>query len=334
MSNPADTFHFEGFDQPTYTQVPDQFFDVLMTKLSEAELRVLLYIMRHTFGYKKDADPISFNQFLHGIVRKDGTVVDEGSGLKSPTHLSKALKSLEEKGIVEVRRSEDRHRNKQTTIYALRFRRGVVRQGYHPTTRSVVGVLPQAYIQDTTIQETTKQYSNHSKDTVPENDPRPPDTGADVPPVAEPQRPSNGQPTSIKEILAGKPPPRPRSPRKRLPNPQYLATVIRELSAELHDEEHVASNLAQARNLMMRTGLSESALVARVYEARSITKQQGGIVKPAGNGLRNKMPYCFAVLRDLLGLDQERPAPSGLSDDDLDASLDVRPIDPPTGGSG
>ena len=34
-------------------------FDELLPYLSEAELKVLLYIVRRTFGFKKEADAIS-----------------------------------------------------------------------------------------------------------------------------------------------------------------------------------------------------------------------------------------------------------------------------------
>ena len=47
---------FEGFYMPNTTAVPDNFFDVLMPTLSEAQLKVVLYIMRRTFGFKKNSD--------------------------------------------------------------------------------------------------------------------------------------------------------------------------------------------------------------------------------------------------------------------------------------
>ena len=57
---------FAGFSSPNYTQVPDELFDVLLPALSDAELRVLLYIIRRTFGFKRDADAISLSQMVHG----------------------------------------------------------------------------------------------------------------------------------------------------------------------------------------------------------------------------------------------------------------------------
>src|SRR5947207_13946810 len=90
-------FSFEGFANPTTTPVPDVVFDQFLSRLGEAELKALLYIIRRTFGFKKDRDPISFNQFLRGITTRDGRILDEGCGVKDRTTLSKALKSLDAK---------------------------------------------------------------------------------------------------------------------------------------------------------------------------------------------------------------------------------------------
>src|SRR5215218_1498682 len=96
----TDEFTFEGFESPTTTPVPDVVFDRLLSRLKEAELKALLYIIRRTFGFKKDRDPISFNQFLRGITTREGRVLDQGCGVKDRNTLRKALKSLEAKGIV------------------------------------------------------------------------------------------------------------------------------------------------------------------------------------------------------------------------------------------
>src|SRR5947209_15972592 len=59
-----DTFHYEGFSSPLGTIVPDDVFDVLMPQLADPELRVLLYIIRRTFGFKRDHDDISLKQMV------------------------------------------------------------------------------------------------------------------------------------------------------------------------------------------------------------------------------------------------------------------------------
>ena len=109
-------------------------------------------------------------------------------------------------------------------------------------------------------------------------------------------------PTPVREILArGRPP-------KVAP---YVAQLLTDWSSELHDAEHTPSNISQAMRLYTASGLSEESFVARLYEARAITKQRGNISKDAHGdslpGLKNKMPYYFAVLRDLLGLHEDEP---------------------------
>src|SRR5438046_638004 len=79
--DPKIDFEFTGFSAPRYTQVPDELFDILLPILTEAELKVTLYIIRRTFGFKKDSDDISFRQLEKGITTKDGKVLDRGTGL-------------------------------------------------------------------------------------------------------------------------------------------------------------------------------------------------------------------------------------------------------------
>src|SRR5215213_6455512 len=87
---------FDGFGSPNYTQVPDELFDVLAPTLSEAELRVLLYIVRRTFGFKKESDDISLKQLVDGIKTRDGRVLDRGAGV-GKTAAIRAVKGLVDK---------------------------------------------------------------------------------------------------------------------------------------------------------------------------------------------------------------------------------------------
>jgi len=117
---PEDEFRYRGFASPNYTQVPDDVFDLLMPILSGAELKVLLYIIRRTFGFKKDADAISLNQIMTGITTTDGRVLDRGTGLSESTVLL-ALKGLAKKEIIGAERRRSKHKGDQPTIYRLRI---------------------------------------------------------------------------------------------------------------------------------------------------------------------------------------------------------------------
>jgi hypothetical protein len=82
----------------------------------------------------------------------------------------------------------------------------------------------------------------------------------------------------------------------------YVSRVMEDFSRELRDPEHIESNKAQANNLFRQSSLSEKEFVDLMYEARRRTGWQ--VVSKAANaeqsGLRNRCPYFFKVLRDLL----------------------------------
>jgi len=109
---------FLGFRSPNYTTVPDELFDILLPRLSGAELKILLYIVRRTFGWKKGSDRISLSQFESGITRKTGEVLDGGTGLSSRA-IRIALQSLVEKNILVKKRITSRERGHESTEYAL-----------------------------------------------------------------------------------------------------------------------------------------------------------------------------------------------------------------------
>ena len=116
--NSLPQFEFQGFQSPNTTQVPDELFDKLLTVLSGAELKVLLYVTRRTFGFKKDSDNISLAQMLNGIKTRDGRVIDGGAGLTKKT-LLKAITSLESKKIIFTERRRSLEKGDEPTTYRL-----------------------------------------------------------------------------------------------------------------------------------------------------------------------------------------------------------------------
>jgi hypothetical protein len=133
---------FQGFQFPTTTPVPDEVFDVLMPQLSGAELKVLLYICRRTFGFKKEADSISLHQIATGIKTRDGRVLDSGTGL-CKRHVQRALKVLENKNIIQVTRKIDETGLNEVNTYSLNLcdtGRGVGTKSPHPEDKMSPGV--------------------------------------------------------------------------------------------------------------------------------------------------------------------------------------------------
>ena len=80
--------------KPNFTQIPNVILDKLMSNLTDAELRVLMYICRRTYGFHRKADKISYSQFEKGI---EG--LDTGCGLRLEA-ISKGLTGLEERGLI------------------------------------------------------------------------------------------------------------------------------------------------------------------------------------------------------------------------------------------
>jgi phage replication O-like protein O len=131
--------NFKVFISPRYTQVLDELFDDLMAHLSGAELKVLLYVIRRTFGFKKESDNISLKQICNGITTKEWEILDRGTGLSLST-VQPALKGLIEKQCVITVRNRSKEKGDQPTTFSLnvlphtRNRQG----GYR---KSVTGVI-------------------------------------------------------------------------------------------------------------------------------------------------------------------------------------------------
>ena len=116
-----DEFYYEGFSGPNGTIVPDDVFDLLAPRLKESELRVLLYILRRTFGFGKSADAISLSQLTKGIKTRDGRILDYGTGMSRKAVIA-GVKGLVNKGIITVERRRTEKGDTGTNVYKLRFR--------------------------------------------------------------------------------------------------------------------------------------------------------------------------------------------------------------------
>lgn len=109
---------FEGFTSPTATAVPDQFFDELMPTLGLAEMRVLLFIIRCTYGSRRISVNISLRQMLEGIFDAEGYVQAPGVGLSKAT-LCRALSTLRQRRIIVAERRCSEDNGNEPTAYRL-----------------------------------------------------------------------------------------------------------------------------------------------------------------------------------------------------------------------
>jgi hypothetical protein len=151
---------FAGFRKPHYTQVPDELFDELLPELTGAELKILLYVVRRTLGWKKDGDYISLTQLTRGIRRADGTVTDRGTGLSRETAVT-AARELVRRGYLAVRAG----RRGNLSYYSLRWAvdkpvDGVVGKSDHPGRILPADLVGKSDPQYTAVQQTTRKSSS------------------------------------------------------------------------------------------------------------------------------------------------------------------------------
>jgi hypothetical protein len=264
MDNARDRYRFAGFEEPNYTPIPDVFFDEVMCHLTEAELRVALYIMRRTFGFKKRADAISFNQFLKGITTRDGRRLDHGCGIAGRTNLTRALKGLEEKGIIVARRSTSTRGDAQTTVYELRFRESgeVVPPRDHPGRR----VVP---------------HQDHPSPPVVTEQDHPGDRPS--PPVVIERDPQETVPHETEN----------KNTAISIENETKLAAAIDAVSEALNDTRNRAVNRTRAARIFEGISDDYAAYIAdlALRRVRTIVDTQGGI--------KNRIAYYFGVLDDM-----------------------------------
>ena len=153
---------FPGFRSPKYTQVPDELFDELLSQLNESELKVLLYIVRRTFGFKKDSDNISIAQICKGIKTRDGKILDKGTGL-GKSSVVRAIKGLEGKNIIIAHRRKNQKRGFLPTTYSLNIIKLPLSQNETRVKNLVPlaaqGLVPKRDIQETVLQETVNNVN-------------------------------------------------------------------------------------------------------------------------------------------------------------------------------
>jgi hypothetical protein len=120
LSAPPDWTDFPGLYPPLYTQTPDVFFDWVAPFLPEIELRVLLYLIRRTLGFKKQGDQITIEQIAGGIVTREGVRLDWGAQLGERS-VQRALAGLEAKCLIERHKQLDPERGWRPSYIRLRL---------------------------------------------------------------------------------------------------------------------------------------------------------------------------------------------------------------------
>jgi hypothetical protein len=312
---------FRGYQTPNYTNVPDQLFDEHLAFLSGAELKVLLYIIRRTFGFKKDADSISISQMLGGIEKRDGSHLDHGVGLSKPT-LLQALRSLVEKNLIGSERQRSAERGDEPTIYWLciagssrepdpskeslppvvkKFDQGGGKESspgpWPKNLTTQERVIQETAIQDLSSSNIRKRDLREKSSLVTHN---PEDRELKRLVVNDstvlsnkgirttPDGPRNDV-SSVRGILARRGAKRRAQGTLRGQKPysderQQLLAFIRDFATEFRDEAPLSSSVSRAYNLYTRSGIPLEPFCSFMYEARSLTQEYTSNIKKRRSG--------------------------------------------------
>jgi len=174
---------FTGFEQETlnaeYFRVPSIFLSLCALIDNLAELKIVMYIMRHTWGFREYDAPkrITIDEFMHGRKRADGTRMDLGTGLSKKAILQGLQRAIEHGIILCFIDDHDKARVKQ--YYQLRMQSAeqtgpespdetvtAFEEDTHPYSEGVVTSLV------TTVDEqyTEESYTDHLENEYPEQE--------------------------------------------------------------------------------------------------------------------------------------------------------------------
>ncbi|MDP9356519.1 MAG: replication protein, partial [Chloroflexota bacterium] len=272
--------------------------------LTDAELRVLLYIVRRTFGFKRERDAISLSQMVSGITTREGQVLDRGTGLSKAT-VARGLAGLRAKGVILTERRSSVQRGNEATTYRLRFKAtssGVseqatpvsqVRDKAHSAPH--VSAVRQALSQPRDTQKTEGKNTDFdiSKEIHLREAGEP---GLELNPTPSEQI----RPAARMESLAA-------GVRRRRVKPSRgedrlaIAATIARLAPELGDTASPKASTTRAMNLFQQSGVGRDAFLDLLFQAsaevRDRRRDPGKAPLP-----RNRMAYFFAVVEDRLGL--------------------------------
>ncbi len=201
-------------------------------------------------------------------------MLDKGTGLSLST-VQIAIKGLIEKNCVITARNRSKEKGDEPTTYGLNILPYYEnRQGGIP---KIGNALPRKSVtQETVLQQTviqhrnsnSKSYSNISK-----------------------SKKGYTEFKAMGELLKNK------LVKKNIDIqevPEPLKVAIDEISREFGEKRNLRSNLTHVLHIIQKSGKKTENFTSYLYEARSITKQQGNVKK--------KMPYFFSVLKDISGV--------------------------------
>lgn len=113
---------FPGFELPktNFSKLPHQLIDALPLIETVSEMKVILYVLRHTWGFQEfdELKRITLDEFQRGRKRKDGSRLDKGTGLSANAIKDGIARAIKHRFLIQV--SDGRDFGRSSHVYQLR----------------------------------------------------------------------------------------------------------------------------------------------------------------------------------------------------------------------
>ena len=115
---------YAGFSKPeaNFFRLPNEWTDMTARITSLAELKLVEYVLKHTWGYSEFdmVKKITTDEFMSGRKKKNGERIDTGTGLSKPSVIE-GLNSAVKHGLLEVE-IDDSDKARIKKYYKLKMR--------------------------------------------------------------------------------------------------------------------------------------------------------------------------------------------------------------------
>jgi len=286
---PVSSTQFTGFSRPesNFFRMPNEWVDITADIDNIAELKIVQYILRHTWGYQEYGikKHITIDEFIRGRKRKDGSRIDRGTGLSEMSVRNGIAKALEHGFIEAFVDDSDKARVKKYYSLTMQSNEPYEKDAYEEVQTLEPGV-------QSLDSRGTKFRPRSEKETL-ERNLYIRNSKSKLQKKISNEKQGYQSFQAIGDLLKKQPEPQ-GGEVQRLP--ESIEASIDDITDAFHDIRNRRSNRTHVLHMYQASGKTEERFNSYLYEARSITKQQGSIKK--------KMPYFFRVLEDITGVQQ------------------------------
>lgn len=267
---------FDGFPwqilSDGYSSLPNVWINIVASIENLSELKVVLYLMRHTWGFQEydQFKHITLDGFINGRKRKDGTRMDCGTQLTEKAVI-KGLKLAVEHGLI-VEDIDDSDPGRTRKSYKLKML-PAEEEGLNTIQGDLNTIQPGL----DSLQTSPEYYSDRSKNEL-ENQPLEL-TEENIVRISHPSENSFDEGNGYA--------------------PEFIRGRIEDFSKILGDYEHIGQNVSQANRIYRESGADPDSFVEAMKTARELA-QKASIKKQNSQGRPNRMPYFFKCLNRTL----------------------------------